>query len=105
MGMMRRRAVGRAVVRTAATTAVVVGTAHAVNKAMTPPAAAPQQAQVVYEEAPSEPVYEAPAAPAAAAPSAGNDMMAQLQQLSQMHDAGILTDEEFSTAKAKLLAS
>jgi hypothetical protein len=30
-------------------------------------------------------------------------MMAQLQQLAQLHDAGALTDEEFAAAKQKLL--
>jgi hypothetical protein len=36
-------------------------------------------------------------------PSAGSEMMAQLQELAQMHDSGILTDEEFAAAKQKLL--
>jgi hypothetical protein len=30
-------------------------------------------------------------------------MMAQLQQLAQLHTAGVLSDEEFAAAKAKLL--
>jgi hypothetical protein len=30
--------------------------------------------------------------------------MAQLQQLGTLHAQGVLTDEEFSAAKAKLLA-
>ena len=34
----------------------------------------------------------------------GDDTVAQLQQLAQMHDSGVLTDEEFSNAKQKLLA-
>ena len=34
----------------------------------------------------------------------GTDTVAQLQQLAQMHDSGVLTDEEFSNAKQKLLA-
>jgi hypothetical protein len=104
MGMMRRRAIGRSVVRTAATTAVVVGTAHVVNKAMTPSQqAAPQQEQG-YEPAPEVVYVEAPAAPAAlpAAPSQ-EDVMAQLTQYSKMHDAGVLTDDEFAAVKAKLL--
>ncbi|MFP3381305.1 SHOCT domain-containing protein, partial [Bacillus sp. SIMBA_069] len=42
--------------------------------------------------------------PAPAAPSAGDDMMAQLQQLATLHSQGVLTDEEFAGAKAKLLA-
>ena len=46
---------------------------------------------------------EAPpaAAPEAAAP-AGIDME-QLKQLGELHTAGVLTDEEFAAAKAKLL--
>ena len=36
---------------------------------------------------------------------AGSDLVAQLQQLAQLHDSGVLTDEEFDTAKQKLLAS
>jgi hypothetical protein len=32
-------------------------------------------------------------------------MMAQPQQLAQMHEASILTDEEFAAAKKKLLTS
>ena len=45
----------------------------------------------------------APAAAAPAAPAAGGDMMAELQKLADMKAAGILTDEEFAAAKAKLL--
>jgi hypothetical protein len=30
--------------------------------------------------------------------------MAQLQQLGQLHTPGVLSDEEFAAAKAKLLA-
>ncbi len=31
-------------------------------------------------------------------------MLDQLDQLSALHNSGVLTDEEFSAAKAKLLA-
>ena len=41
-------------------------------------------------------------APAAAAAPAGIDME-QLKQLGDLHTAGVLTDEEFAAAKAKLL--
>ena len=40
------------------------------------------------------------AAPAAAA---GLDLTSQLQQLAQLHNAGVLSDDEFAAAKAKLL--
>jgi hypothetical protein len=44
------------------------------------------------------------AAPAAAAPAAADeDPMAQVQKLAELHKQGILTDEEFSAAKAKAL--
>ena len=46
----------------------------------------------------------APPAPAPATPSAGSDTVAQLQQLSQLHDSGVLSDEEFAAAKQKVLA-
>ena len=49
---------------------------------------------------PAAPV--APAAPAAA--SAGDDLMAQLSKLADLKAAGVLSDEEFAAAKAKLLA-
>jgi hypothetical protein len=49
------------------------------------------------EPAPSIP----PAAPAAAA---GPDPIEQLNELGQLHQQGILTDEEFAAQKAKILA-
>jgi hypothetical protein len=45
------------------------------------------------------------AAPAAAPPAAspGSDLTAQLNQLAQLNASGVLSDEEFAAAKAKLL--
>jgi len=43
------------------------------------------------------------AAPAVAAPPA-DDMMAKLQQLAELKNAGVLSEEEFAAAKAKLLS-
>jgi len=45
----------------------------------------------------------APAAEAAAPAGAGDDMMTQLNQLAQLHASGVLDDQEFAAAKAKLL--
>jgi hypothetical protein len=51
------------------------------------------------------------AAPRAAAPApqaaaaGGPDIAAQLQQLAQLRNAGVLNDEEFAAGKVKLLAS
>jgi len=42
-------------------------------------------------------------APVAAAP-AGDDLMTKLAQLADLKAAGVLSEEEFSSAKAKLLA-
>ncbi|MFC4071996.1 PH domain-containing protein [Actinoplanes subglobosus] len=59
------------------------------------PATAPVAAQVP---------AQAPAPSLEAAPAAGGDLMAQLVRLGEMKTAGLLTDEEFAAAKAKLLA-
>jgi Short C-terminal domain len=48
------------------------------------------------------------AAPVAAAPAAGGmsqDKINELQQLGQLHESGVLTDEEFAAQKAKILNS
>ncbi len=39
-----------------------------------------------------------------AAPSGGTGVADQLQQLAQLRDSGVLSDEEFENAKAKVLA-
>jgi hypothetical protein len=57
-------------------------------------------AQAQQQYAPPPPPAPAPAP--AAAPA--NDLNSQLMQLAQLHNAGVLTDEEFAAAKAKLLA-
>jgi Short C-terminal domain len=49
---------------------------------------------------PQQQVYEAPPAAPAEDP-----MVAQLKQLAQLHDQGILTDEEFAAQKAKILGT
>jgi hypothetical protein len=98
-------------------TAVVAGTAGAVHhhqdqKYAQQDAAQQQQYDQAYQQgaadaaqqqqqmAPPPPQY---AAPAPQAP-AGNDMTAKLQQLADLHAQGVLSDEEFAAAKAKLLA-
>ena len=56
-----------------------------------------QQQQMMQAAPPPPPPAAAPAAPA------GDDTMAQLQQLAAMKAQGLLTDAEFAAAKAKLL--
>ena len=45
------------------------------------------------------------APPPAAAPSQSSAMLDQLNQLAALHQQGVLTDEEFGAAKAKLFAT
>jgi hypothetical protein len=105
----------------AARTAVVAGTATAVSGAVAghqqqkayaaqeQQAYEAQQQQAAMDAAAAQAVANAqaaaPPAPAApAAPGGGDDLMAQLTQLGQLHAQGILSDDEFAAAKAKLLA-
>jgi hypothetical protein len=77
-----------------ARTAVVAGTATAVSNRVSRRQGArwAEQEAAAYEQQPS-------AAPVAAAP----DPIEQLKQLGELHEQGVLTDEEFAAQKAKLL--
>jgi hypothetical protein len=95
-------------VRMAARTAVVAGTATAVSGRVQRRQAAKweqqeyeQQAQYQQQQAQYAPPPQQ-YAPAPAAP-AEDDQTAQLQNLAQLHTQGVLTDEEFAAAKAKIL--
>jgi hypothetical protein len=90
---------GPGLVRAAATTAVVAGTAGAVRHRQDQKYAAQDQAQ--YEE---QMAQQQAAAPAPAAPPA-DDKFAQLERLAELQKQGILTDEEFAAEKAKILGS
>jgi Short C-terminal domain len=84
-------------VRMAARTAVVAGTATAVSGRVQRRQAAKydqQDAQQYAQQAPPPPVAAAPAE---------DEATAQLQNLAQLHQQGVLTDEEFAAAKAKIL--
>lgn len=104
----------------AARTAVVAGTATAVSGGMRARQDEKAQQQYQAEQYQAQQQQEAmnaaaqqavaqqaaaapPAPPAAPAASGGTDLMAQLQQLGTLHAQGVLTDDEFSAAKAKLL--
>ena len=80
----------------AARTAVVAGTATAVSGRV----ARRQDAR--YAEQDAQQYAQAAPPPAAAAP-AEDDATAQLQNLAALHTQGVLTDEEFAAAKAKIL--
>jgi Short C-terminal domain len=55
------------------------------------------------QQAAPAPVAAAPAAPAA--PAEGSGIVAQLKQLGDLKESGVLSAEEFEAAKQKLLAS
>lgn len=62
---------------------------------------AAQEAQAQQEAAAQQAAAQQAAAQQQAAPA--DDLMTRLQQLATLHTQGVLTDEEFSAAKAKLL--
>ena len=89
-------------------TAVVAGTASAVNGRVQRHQArkfASSDAQIYADR---EQAYEDQMAPQtsqpAPAPASQPDMIEQLKQLAELRDQGVLTDEEFATQKARILA-
>jgi len=60
-----------------------------------------------YQQPPPQQSYQPPpqAPPPAAARSQSSAMLDQLNQLAALHQQGVLTDEEFAAAKAKLFAT
>ena len=104
---------------TAARTAVIAGTAQATAGAISRRQAGRAQQQYEAQQyenqqyqaqqpAPQQavPPQYAPAQQAPAAPpsdGANDALLTQLAQLGELHGKGVLTDEEFADAKAKLL--
>jgi len=83
--------------RGVARTAVIAGTATTVSNRVSR-----RQAQKWgAEEAQQAPPQQMAPAPAPAAPAA--DPIAQLKQLGELRDSGVLTDAEFEAQKAKIL--
>ena len=80
------------ILRTAARTAVITGTATAVSGRV-----AHRQAQAFAAQAQPAETTTAPAEPA---PS---DTSAKLVELANLHAQGVLSDDEFAAAKAKVL--
>jgi Short C-terminal domain/Domain of unknwon function (DUF3824) len=100
-------------IRGVARTAVIAGTATAVSNRVSRRQAGrwadqeqqqydQQMAQQQQQYAPPPPPPPPPPAPAATDMS---DKIAQLQQLGQLHEQGILTDEEFYAQKTKILGT
>jgi len=92
MPLMRRRPLLRA--------AAVGGGAYAMGK-HNARVQQEQQEQAYAEGQQMAPPQAAPAAPQEAGMSA--DVTARLAELGKLHEQGVLTDAEFSDAKAKLL--
>ena len=82
-------------VRMAARTAVVAGTATAVSGRVARRQAARYDQQDAQQYAQEPPQY--------APPPPEDDATAKLQELAALHTQGVLTDEEFAAAKAKIL--
>jgi hypothetical protein len=98
MGLMMRRR--RPLMRVAAG-AAVAGTAYHMGKKGEQQAQVNEQAQEAYAATqpappPPAPAYAPPTPPAASG-------TADLEQLVAFHNQGVLSDEEFTAAKAKLL--
>ena len=93
----------RPVMRTVGRTAVIAGTATAVSNRVSRRQANryADQDQAEYEQQMAQQQQQM-AAPAEAA--AGDDPMEQLKKLAELKDQGILTEQEFSDQKAKILA-
>ena len=51
-----------------------------------------------------EPIAVSPVSESSSAPEPQIDIMAKLKELSQMYQAGLLTDEEFTAAKRAVLS-
>ena len=85
-------------IRGVARTAVVAGTATAVSNRVSRRQAGrwAEQDQAAYAQ--QAPPQQAPPAPAA-------DPIAQLKELGELRDSGVLSDEEFAAQKAKILGS
>jgi membrane protease subunit (stomatin/prohibitin family) len=82
--------------RGVARTAVVAGTATAVSNRVS-------RRQANRWGAQEEQQAQQQAAAAPPPPAAGPDPIAQLKQLAELKDQGVLTEEEFAAQKAKIL--
>jgi hypothetical protein len=85
-----------------ARTAVVAGTATAVSNRVS----RRQGERWAAQDAPPEPQQAYAAPPPAPAPqAAGEDRVAQLKDLADLREQGVLTDQEFAAEKARILGS
>ena len=93
---------------TMARTAVIAGTATAVsgsvhNKQAQKAAAQQQNAAAQQQAAAAQAAAQQASAPVPAPAMSTDDKIAKVKELGQLKDAGLLTEEEFATEKAKIL--
>ena len=87
--------------RTVGRTAVIAGTASAVSGRVN----RRQQEKFAEQEAQAQQAAPPPPAASAAPPAADSDeLINKLKELATLKDQGVLTEEEFSAQKAKILA-
>ena len=107
--MLARRMGRPGLIGAAARTAVIAGTATATSNAVNRRQAAKAQEQAeaqAYEQqqyAAAQPPPPPPAPPPAPAAPAQSDLTGQLAKLGELHNQGVLSDEEFAAAKQRLL--
>lgn len=98
-------------VRGIARTAAIAGTATAVSNRVSRRQGQRWAAESQPEPQYQEPQYQEPApaayepAPAPAPAESSTDRISALKDLAELHEAGVLTDTEFSAEKARILAS
>ena len=83
--------------RTMARTAVIAGTATNVSNRVS----RRQEGRWASQE--QQQAAAAPSPAPAAAPAQEVDPIERLKELGQLHESGVLTDQEFAAAKAKIL--
>ncbi|MFJ9948519.1 SHOCT domain-containing protein [Kitasatospora sp. NPDC091207] len=104
LGRPVRRAGRPGLIGTAARTAVVAGTATAVSGRVARRQAAPDTGPAPDTEPVGAPAA-GPVEPApGAAPAPEDDVIGKLERLAALRDQGVITEEEFGTAKARVLA-
>ena len=89
--------------RGVARTAVIAGTATAVSNRVSRRQAQRWQSQGTYPYDQPQQAYEEPPPQYAPPPEPQQDMVQQLKDLAALKDQGILTEEEFTAQKARIL--
>jgi len=101
--MLRRRPIARTMARTAVVAGTATVVAGSVNRHQQNKYAAQDQAAYDAQQAQAQPQQFVAAPEPAPSGGMGPDQIAELKQLADLKDQGILTDEEFAAQKAKIL--